>query len=318
MKKVQNRKNMIKELLIQDNELNHSCLYNLLCSDVLDEVICKLDSSESGVEKGISREKHFLLLMDRLISTLSDNFHLGSKVYVILKMILEGCQKEILEDYLLSKKSFYDESNLEYYCDCIDKILIFNFYTNLKYLNQNTFFESLNIKISDFSEKKYRDEIKSVLMKIVNSNYVNKHKICFLFENINVRINNLKIPAEMVLNEYVENYQMLISNYLKFAKKINSHEILKIEKTSDDWDYIEINESTKLKVFYSNSKEICHITINDNQLMIEEVPFKEVIDLSIQCNCFAKSAKKTINGVYYKKYIDDYCDKYFKDYEKEK
>lgn len=72
-----------------------------------------------------------------------------------------------------------------------------------------------------------------------------------------------------------------------------------------------INNNEMLFIYCKESDEEVQISVNNNELYVEDTPFREIIDTAIQYLAVANPKCKKIHGIDAKVYIDNFCEKYY-------
>lgn len=166
-------------------------IYKLLSSEVLHNLIKKIDVgnikllSSIVYKKGyISYEENFILLLDKYIGYVRDNYLISHNELIF---ILEETLKNKYSKCLLTKKSFYD--NYNYYVYNFKLMFLYNFVSNIKYYSKlNVEYKSLKkaseyINIKKISNEDYLNEIENFIKQIVNNRNNNIYN-CFIYNKV--------------------------------------------------------------------------------------------------------------------------------------
>ncbi len=110
-------------------------IYKLLKTDILDEIILKLDNKivccNANPSEIYSAEEQFLMLLTRLFDFLLKIFpSLYKAREVVMEDIING-NKQNVEKYLLSKHYVGDNKYIDFFKENIYKIIFGNFINNI-------------------------------------------------------------------------------------------------------------------------------------------------------------------------------------------
>lgn len=197
-------------------------IYKLLSLKELHELVKKIDKgnikliSNIVYKKGyISYEEHFILLLDKYIGYVRDNYLIShSELVFILKETLKNKYTKCL----LSKKFFHD--NYDYYLYNFKLMFLYNFINNIEYFSK-LYIDSNSIKkiskyidITKLKDNEYLNSIEKLIKEIVN-NRKNNLYTCFIYnQDMDKKRNDYYFyQIDWVLEDYYKKRQKLTNKY---------------------------------------------------------------------------------------------------------
>ena len=177
-----NKKEKLKNILLNSNLENALIIYRLLNKKCLDKIIVEIDNFSSPI-----KDEEFLEKLNLLILKFQETFPtLNTSTETIMKIIIDTNSTQIRE-FLLNK---INDENQKTFLESIYKIFINNFIENSKYIpNIQNVFDINNIKFKGANDSSY-DKLLTIkdfiadLVLCTNSNYIN----LYLFDNIDYKI----------------------------------------------------------------------------------------------------------------------------------
>ena len=235
---VEAKKEVLKYMILNDRYFRDTYSYKLLRYRYFDNVINNISEISLNCKNVIENDKiqanQFLDLLELFIKIVRERFFNVYHMEMLLSLLIQT-NKEMVEDYLVSKYSVNDETNLYQLKDKIYKIIINNFISNAKYIPIiSSLLAEHYIDIKPVNEYTYEEatEIITILSDIVFSQR-GRGKYQYLFENIEINLtHNIKMRKERKKNfdenkynqefisSYVSNYESIISTYKNKEKYI--------------------------------------------------------------------------------------------------
>ena len=235
---VEAKKEILKYMILNDRYFRDTYSYKLLRHKYFDNVINNISEISLNYKKVIENDKiqanQFLDLLELFIKIVRERFFNIYHMEMLLSLLIQT-NKEMVEDYLVSKYSVNDETNLYQLKDKIYKIIINNFISNAKYVPIiSSLLAEHYIDIKPVNEYTYEEatEIITILSDIVFSQR-GRGKYQYLFENIEINLtHNIKMRKERnkkfdenkykkeFISSYTSNYESIISTYKNKEKYI--------------------------------------------------------------------------------------------------
>lgn len=235
---IEAKKEVLKYMILNDRYFRDTYPYKLLRYRYFDNVINNISEISLNCKNVIENDKiqanQFLDLLELFIKIVRERFFNVYHMEMLLSLLIQT-NKEMVEDYLVSKYSVNDETNLYQLKDKIYKIIINNFISNAKYIPIiSSLLAEHYIDIKPVNEYTYEEatEIITILSDIVFSQR-GRGKYQYLFENIEINLtHNIKMRKERKKNfdenkckqefisSYVSNYESIISTYKNKEKYI--------------------------------------------------------------------------------------------------
>lgn len=235
---VEAKKEVLKYMILNDRYFRDTYSYKLLRYRYFDNAINNISEISLTYKKTIENEKiqanQFLDLLDLFIKIVKERFFNVYNMENLLCVIIQT-NKEMVEDYLVSKYNVNDETNLYLLKDMIYKIIINNFISNAKYIPIiSSLLAEHYIDVKPVNEYTYEEtiEIITMLSDIVFSQR-GRGKYQYLFENIEINLNyNIIIRKERkkkfdeteykeeFISRYTSNYESIINTYKNKQKYI--------------------------------------------------------------------------------------------------
>ena len=235
---VEAKKEVLKYMILNDRYFHDTLSYKLLRYRYFDNAINNISEISLTYKKNIENDKlqanQFLDLLEFFIKTVKERFFNVYNMENLLCVLIQT-NKEMVEDYLVSKYNVNDETNLYQLKDNIYKIIINNFISNTKYVPIiSSLLAEHYIDIKPVNEYTYEEttEIITILSDIVFSQR-GRGKYQYLFENIEINLTyNIKIRKERkkkfdeteykeeFISRYTSNYESIINTYKNKQKYI--------------------------------------------------------------------------------------------------
>lgn len=211
-----------KEILNSTSKYDYLIL-KLINEDKINNLINNINNKKTKInitslykKKYLTENEQFLLLLNNTIYYFKEQFYfLNNNIDLVITILLQNKKNT---KYLLSKKYIGKNSNIPFFNTSIKKLIITNYYNNLKNLSK----ESLIIKNfrkehNLFLEKEINIIYNNLLeLSLCNATYTNN---ILLFESINNNINetekkfkNKNINKQIKLH-YIKEYEKMINNY---------------------------------------------------------------------------------------------------------
>jgi len=222
------RKEKMKEIVLSEKHFSSDIyIYRMLEYENLDYLIRKLDNQKVKCYKPffkkeyLESEEYFVYLLSCFISFFENYFpFLSRSKSFILSSIFEN-QKNCL--FLLTKKSWFDSDNKEYFLYEMKKSIILNTFKTLKISYNDSkiiikYFKKYNINFDTFNidNPVHINNLFNAIINITKFNY-NHPEIFYLFKNpyiINEPLHNKE--------EYQRNNLLSLKTIIEyFIKKIN-------------------------------------------------------------------------------------------------
>lgn len=223
------KRNIEKVVKKNNNLMNKLLILDLLYSDKLNNYIIELTHKKIYIEGPtiikdgyLTEYEQFIFVLDNFISHFINIFNNIDLVYKVIPTVISSNKENIL----LSKRNYYDSSNIKYYNNEFNKIIISNFYKNiLTYRKElNHYLLAVNIDIDKINFEKSND-ITKILFLLEELHFVNRNRygIVALFEACNNKNYNIFLKYyELIFNIYQKNINF-IKEYRKFKENNNMY-----------------------------------------------------------------------------------------------
>lgn len=206
------KKNKIKDVINKsDNLINGIFIVDLLDKGYLDKYMGYLSDNKIYIEcptiikkKYLTEYEQFLCILDNFITYTINSFSNIELIYIILPLCIANDKDNIF----LTKKYFYDNSNITYFNKEFNKLIIENFYNNCLVLRNelDKLFMAVGFDLDNINNDNYNDLLKMVnLLEEICFINRGKYGIIALFEKIND--NNY--------NMFFMQYELLFTMYKK-------------------------------------------------------------------------------------------------------
>lgn len=232
------KKEVLKYMILNDRYFRDTYSYKLLRYRYFDNVINNISEISLNYKNVIENDKiqanQFLDLLELFIKIVKERFFNVYHIEFLLSELIQT-NKEMVEDYLVSKYNVNDETNLYLLKDKIYKIIINNFISNAKYVPIISLLLAEHyIDIKPVNEYTYEEatEIITILSDIVFSQR-GRGKYQYLFENMEINLtHNIKMRKERkkqfdetkykeeFISRYTSNYEFIINTYKNKEKYI--------------------------------------------------------------------------------------------------
>ena len=232
------KKEVLKYMILNDRYFRDTYSYKLLRYRYFDNVINNISEISLNYKHVIENDKiqanQFLDLLELFIKIVKERFFNVYHIEFLLSELIQT-NKEMVEDYLVSKYNVNDETNLYLLKDKIYKIIINNFISNTKYVPIiSSLLAEHYIDIKPVNEYTYEEatEIITILSDIVFSQR-GRGKYQYLFENIEINLtHNItrrkerkknfdeKKYTQEFISRYISNYESIITTYKNKEKYI--------------------------------------------------------------------------------------------------
>ena len=225
------KKEELKEEILNTTSKYDYLILKLINENKINELINNINNRKTKInvtslykKKYLTANEQFLYLLNNTIYYFKEQFYfLNNNIDLIITILLQNKNNT---KNLLCKKYIGKNSNIPFYDKNIKKLIINNYYNNLKTLSK----ESLIIK-------NYRKEHNLLTEKEINTIYNNllELSLCnatylnniLLFENINNHINEttkvfkVKNIDSQIKHHYLKEYEKMINNYYEKKEYIN-------------------------------------------------------------------------------------------------
>ena len=171
------KKNKIKDVINKsDNLINGIFIVDLLDKGYLDKYMDCLSDNKIYIgcptiikKKYLTEYEQFLCILDNFITYTINSFSNIELIYIILPLCIANDKNNIF----LTKKYFYDNSNITYFNKEFNKLIIENFYNNCLVLRNelDNLFMAVGFDLDNIDKDNYND-----LLKMVNL----LEEICFV------------------------------------------------------------------------------------------------------------------------------------------
>lgn len=235
---IEAKKEVLKYMILNDRYFRDTYSYKLLRYRYFDNVINNISEISLNYKNVIENDKiqanQFLDLLELFIKIVKERFFNVYHIEFLLSELIQT-NKEMVEDYLVSKYNVNAETNLYLLKDKIYKIIINNFISNAKYVPIiSSLLAEHYIDIKPVNEYTYEEatEIITILSDIVFSQR-GRGKYQYLFENMEINLaHNIKMRKERKKNfdkkkytqefisRYISNYESIITTYKNKEKYI--------------------------------------------------------------------------------------------------
>lgn len=221
------RKEELKKLALKKKD-NGGRIYQLINKNVLDKVIDRITDEKtttivtSIVKKGyLTGNEQFIDMLNNFIYYFDSKFPTICHKDLMLEFIFENQVPE----FLLCKRYWGDNKNMQYFIDSMDKTIIHNFYETILFLDDKVMFKPF-IKTIQSINLDNRDDLDSVLRflkKLVWTN-IDNFSALYLFKDFHLEVkrfqreNKEKNSLEVyyhVINNVKMHYDILINSYYK-------------------------------------------------------------------------------------------------------
>ncbi len=231
--KNKNRKEDLKKLALKRSD-NGGIIYQLLCSNKLDKIIDLITDERTPAIKSSFVKKGYLTGNEQFLDVLSNFLYYFDMKFpaithknLMIQMILETQVPE----FLLCKKYYGDNENMDYFRDGMDKAIVYNFYDNTIFIDDGKTFQQYKIIPHKMNLDDRKDlDIIIDLMRDLSWTNINSYSIGYLFYNFAVKEksfrktykskNQLEIYL-MLMNDYRMHFNILLENYRENKKILN-------------------------------------------------------------------------------------------------
>lgn len=221
--------NLEKVVKKSNNLMNKLLILDLLNNDKLNNYIIGLTHKKIYIEGPtiikdgyLTEYEQFIYVLDNFISHFINIFNNIDLVYKVIPTVISDNKEKVL----LSKRNYYDSSNIKYYNNEFNKIIISNFYNNiLTYREElNNHLLAVDIDLDKINFEKSND-INKILFLLEELYFVNRNRygIIALFEVTNSENYNIFLNYyELIFNIYQKNLNF-IKEYRKFKENNNMY-----------------------------------------------------------------------------------------------
>lgn len=221
--------NLEKVVKKSNNLMNKLLILDLLNNDKLNNYIIGLTHKKIYIEGPtiikdgyLTEYEQFIYVLDNFISHFINIFNNIDLVYKVIPTVISDNKEKVL----LSKRNYYDSSNIKYYNNEFNKIIISNFYNNiLTYREElNNHLLAVDIDLDKINFEKSND-INKILFLLEELYFVNRNRygIIALFEVTNSENYNIFLNYyELIFNIYQKNINF-IKEYRKFKENNNMY-----------------------------------------------------------------------------------------------
>ncbi len=221
------RKEQLKKLALKKSD-NGGRIYQLINKNILDKAIELITDEKtptiitSLVKKGyLTGNEQFIDMLNNFIYYFDSKFPTICHKDLMLEFILENQVPE----FLLCKKYWGDNNNMQYFINSMDKAIVNNFYETILFIDDRVLFKPFikNLQSIDLDNNDDLESIMKFLKSLLWTN-INNFSTLYLFQNFHLNLkkfqrkNKDKNPLEVyyhVINEMKIHYEMLIDSYYK-------------------------------------------------------------------------------------------------------
>ena len=207
---------------------NGGRIYQLIDKNILDKAIDLKKKKKtptivtSIVKKGyLTGNEQFIDMLNNFIYYFDSKFPTICHKDLMLEFILENQ----IPEFLLCKKYWGDNDNMQYFINSMDKAIVNNFYETILFIDDRSLFRPFikNLQNLNLDNKNDLESVMEFLKKLIWTN-INDFSTLYLFQNFHLNIksfqrkNKDKNPLEVyyyVINEMKIHYEMLIDSYYK-------------------------------------------------------------------------------------------------------
>ena len=221
------RKEQLKKLALKKTD-NGGRIYQLINKNILDKAIDLITDKKtptivtSLVKKGyLTGNEQFIDMLNNFIYYFDSKFPTICHKDLMLEFILENQTPE----FLLCKKYWGDNDNMQYFINSMDKAIVNTFYETILFIDDKVLFRPFikNLQNLDLDNKNDLESIMKFLKKLLWTN-INDFSTLYLFQNFHLNLkkfqrkNKDKNPLEVyyhIINEMKIHYERLIDSYYK-------------------------------------------------------------------------------------------------------
>ncbi len=221
------RKRQLKKLALKKKD-NGGRIYQLINSNVLDKVIDLITDERtptivtSIVKKGyLTGNEQFIDMISNFIYYFDSKFPTVCHKELVLEFILEGQ----IPEFLLCKKYWGDNNNMQYFIDSMNRTIVHNFYETLLFIDDKIMFKEFIKDLRDINLENKKD-LESILhlTEVLLWTNIDKFSTLYLFQNFHLKFNRFKKKhrdknhSEIyyhIIKEVRMHYKILIDSYHK-------------------------------------------------------------------------------------------------------
>ena len=228
---LEERKEVMKQIALEEYN-NGGQVYRIIDTGYIDHIIEKVTDKKtkpnvkSVVDRDLTGEEQFVMLLSETLYYIENSISSLKHVEMNLVNMLE----DKVPEYLLSKKYWGDNSNIPYFTYNIKKLMVENFYENIRYmyLDHAEMFKEEGITTDlDLENEEDVELIFQYLVKLVWCNYDHQFNIGNLFINHNLYgkdiKNKTKEETEAIVHRYYDSqFDMLEDYYFSRINAVNN------------------------------------------------------------------------------------------------
>lgn len=223
------RKNEIKNIAL-NNYSNGAAIYILVNKNYLDHIINKINDDKTYTNTTSIVKKGYLTGNEQFVDILNETLLYFDSHFLPLEdkeLHFANILEKSIPKFLLCKKYWGNNSYIPYYTNNIQKLLVKNFYNNIKYIYNNfeDFFKTINItpKMS-LNNSDDLGKLFEFLEELVwcNCKY-QQFSLYYIFSNHKFHLEDVKNNYEIknvdikniIFKDYVLHWEILIKQYKK-------------------------------------------------------------------------------------------------------
>ncbi len=225
------RKEVMKQIALEEYS-NGGLIYRIIDSEDLDHIIEKVTDKvtkpnvKSVIDHNLTGEEQFVMLLSKTLDFIESTLTPLKHVEINLTNMLE----DKVPKYLLCKKYWGDNKNIKYFNYSIKRMIIENFYENVKYIysEYSEMFQNENITINlNLGKKDDVDLVFKFLVKLVWCCYDLQFNLVNLF--VDYRLygkdikNKTKEEIEVIVHRhYNSQFEIIEHSYFKRINAVSS------------------------------------------------------------------------------------------------
>lgn len=221
------RKKQLKELALKKSD-NGGRIYQLINSNVLDKAIDKITDEKtptivtSIIKKGyLTGNEQFIDMLNNFIYYFDSKFPTIEHKDLMIELIFENQ----IPEFLLCKKYWGDNSNMQYFIDNMNKAIVYNFNETLLFIDDKIIFKGFikNIQKLDINNKQDLDKVVNFMKKLLWTN-IGSYSVMYLFQSFYLKVRNFQknnkkknqLEAyKCVIKDVRMHFEILIDSYYK-------------------------------------------------------------------------------------------------------
>ena len=223
------QKQQLKKLAL-NNYSNGAEMYRLINEGYLDHIIINITEEKTFTNSKAIVKKGYLTGNEQFIDILAEFLHWFGYYLTVLQhkeWYIANIFENTVPNFLLCKKYWGDNKHIPYYKKNMTKIIVKNFYDNVKFVYDEfeDFFIKANItKTMSLNSNEDLDKLLDFMVELVWCNFkYSQHSFDCIFSNYNYRISDMKKKSkkfkeraeQIVYSNYTTHWDILIRRYNK-------------------------------------------------------------------------------------------------------